>query len=185
MEFVSPRGGNVPLDGTDSADASLMRWLSDETLRRELRNTLVPEFVAGNDYDAIYFAGGHGTMFDFPNHEVLGTITRSIYEQGGIVGAVCHGPAGLVGVNLSNGLPLVAGKRVAAFSNEEEDAVGLSAAMPFLLESKLVSLGASHTKAAPFKPHVVVSERLVTGQNPASTHELARKMLALLLPGQV
>jgi putative intracellular protease/amidase len=105
---------------------------------------------------------------------------RAIYEQDGVVGAVCHGPAALVNLKLSDGSYLVDGKAVTAFSNEEEEAVGLHRVVPFLLESKLVERGARFKKATPWQPKVMVSERLVTGQNPASAKGTGEKVVELL-----
>jgi putative intracellular protease/amidase len=134
----------------------------------QIENTLSPDRINPADYAAIFFAGGHGTMWDFPDHAPLAKIASAIYEQGGIVSAVCHGPAALVNLKRSDGSYLIAGKNVAGFTNEEEKAVGLSEVVPFLLESTLIERGAIHTKAENFQPHVVVSDRLITGQNPAS-----------------
>jgi putative intracellular protease/amidase len=132
------------------------------------------------DYDAVLFAGGHGTMWDFPDDPDLAAVARDVYEQGGVVSAVCHGPAALVGVTLSDGQPLVAGKQVAAFTNSEEAAAGLNDVVPFLLQHRLEDLGAKHTAAPDFEAHVVSDERLVTGQNPASATGLAQAVLAAL-----
>lgn len=131
------------------------------------------------DYAAFFFAGGHGTMWDFPGSEAVATQIAEIYRKGGVVGAVCHGPAALVGVEV-DGRPLVAGKRVAAFTNDEEDAVQLTDAMPFLLESKLKELGAEFVPAPNFQTNVVVDGRLVTGQNPASAQKAAEAIVKLL-----
>jgi putative intracellular protease/amidase len=147
-----------------------------------VENTLTPAQVEPSHYDAIFFAGGHGTMWDFPDNERLARIAATIYEQGGIVGAVCHGPAGLVNIKLTDGSHLIAGKTVAGFTNEEEAAVGLSDVVPFLLVSKLSDRGAIHTKANNFQAHVVVSDRLVTGQNPASAKGVGVEMVKLMKP---
>jgi putative intracellular protease/amidase len=103
-----------------------------------------------------------------------------LYEAGGVVAAVCHGPAALVGITLSDGRPLVEGKEVAAFTNAEEEAAGLTESVPFLLQARLEELGAKHTAAADFQPHVVADGRLVTGQNPASATGVARAVVAAL-----
>ncbi|MEG3895126.1 MULTISPECIES: type 1 glutamine amidotransferase domain-containing protein [unclassified Microcoleus] len=116
-------------------------------------------------------------MWDFADNQELAGIAAAIYEAGGIVGAVCHGPAALVNIKLSGGEYLVANKTVAAFTNEEEAAVGLTDIVPFLLESKLIERGTNFTKVANFQAHVVVSERLVTGQNPASAASVGHKMV--------
>ncbi len=120
-------------------------------------------------------------MWDFPNAEGLLHVAATIYEQGDVVAAVCHGPAALVNLKLSNGQYLVAGKTVAVFSNEEEEAVGLTKVVPFLLESKLVERGARQEKAGLFQAKVAVSGRLVTGQNPASAEGVGQAIAELLL----
>jgi putative intracellular protease/amidase len=180
IEFVSPRGGKAPMIGIDLEDPINKAFLDDATNVAKVENTLIPAQVNPIRYDAIFYAGGHGTMWDFPNNEQLDRIAAAIYENGGVVGAVCHGPAGLVNIKLSDGAYLVDGKTVSSFTNEEEDAVGLSDVVPFLLESTLVERGAAHTKAPNFQPHVVVSDRLVTGQNPASATGVGERMTELL-----
>jgi putative intracellular protease/amidase len=132
---------------------------------------------------AIFYAGGHGTMWDFPDNAQLASIAASIYERGGVVAAVCHGPSGLVNIRLSDGKYLVDGKEVSGFTNEEEKAMGLTDIVPFLLEDKLKSRGAKYSKAAAFQKHVVVSDRLVTGQNPQSASGVGDGIAKLL--GQI
>ena len=146
----------------------------------QVKDTLSPQEIDSSEYSAVFYAGGHGVMWDLPNNQELAQITAAIYERNGIVGAVCHGPAGLVNVQLSDGTYLVAGKTLAAFTNEEEEAVELTDQMPFLLESKLIERGAQHTEAPNFQPHVMVSDRLVTGQNPASATKTAEAIVELL-----
>jgi putative intracellular protease/amidase len=180
VEFVSPRGGKAPMTGIDSEDPINKAFLEDATKVAKVENTLTPEHVDPARYDAIFYAGGHGTMWDFHNNVQLDQIAAAIYEAGGVVGAVCHGPAGLVNLKLSDGSYLVAGKTVSSFTNEEETAVGLSDVVPFLLEATLIKRGATHTKAPNFQPHVVVSDRLVTGQNPASATGVGEGMVKLL-----
>lgn len=180
VEFVSPKGGKAPMIGVDLQDSLNQAFLDDPEKVAKVENTLIPAEIELTRYDAIFYAGGHGTMWDFPNHEQLAQIAATIYERGGVVGAVCHGPAGLVNIKLSDGRDLVAGKRVASFTNEEEVAVGLENVVPFLLESTLIERGATHTKALNFQAHVEVSDRLVTGQNPASAAGVAEQMVNLL-----
>lgn len=179
VDFVSPKGGKAPMTGIDLEDALNKAFLEDAHKMAQVENTLNPSQVEASGYDAIFFAGGHGTMWDFPDNEALARIASTLYEQGKVVGAVCHGPAALVNLKV-NGEYLVAGKTVSAFTNEEEDAVELTEVVPFPLESKLIERGAKVTKAPNFQPHVVVSERLVTGQNPASAAGVAQKMVELL-----
>ena len=166
--------------GVDLQDPLNKAFLEDRAKVAKVEATLTPDAIEPTRYDAIFYAGGHGTMWDFPNDKQLAKIASAIYEQGGVVGAVCHGPAGLINIKLSDGTYLVAGKTVAAFTNEEEGAVGLSEVVPFLLESSLSERGAVHTKAANFQPHVMVSDRLVTGQNPASATGVGEKMVQLM-----
>ena len=180
LDLVSTRGGRVPLDGVDRSDAVSAAFLDDPEVARQLRESQASSSVDATRYCAMFFAGGHGTMWDFPEAEAFSDAARAIYEAGGVVGAVCHGPAGLVNVRLSNGRYLLAGKAVSAFTNEEERAVKLDAVVPFLLETRLVERGARFDRAANWQEKVVVSERLVTGQNPASASGVAKAMVALL-----
>lgn len=180
VEFVSPKGGKAPMIGIDLQDAVNKEFLDNSAKVAKVANTQSPDQIDPARYAAIFYAGGHGTMWDFSNNEPLDQVAAKIYEGGGVVGAVCHGPAGLVNIRLSDGSYLVAGKTVSSFTNEEEAAVGLSDTVPFLLESALVERGATHTKAPNFQTHVVVSDRLVTGQNPASATGVGEGMVKLL-----
>ena len=180
VAFVSPRGGQPPMDGLDPADSRLAAFLNDEAVMAQLAATLTPDALDAADYAAIFYAGGHGTMWDFAENQELARLAGEIYDQGGVVSAVCHGPAGLVNIRLADGAYLVADKAVAAFTNEEEAAVGLTDIVPFLLESTLQSRGARITKAPNFQEHTVVSERLVTGQNPASAKAVAEQVVQVL-----
>lgn len=180
VDFVSPRGGRVPLDGVDRKDAANATFLDDAAAMQQIETTRSPDQVDPARYAAIYFAGGHGTMWDLPDDVGLQRITAAIYEAGGVVAAVCHGPSGLVNVRLANGAHLVAGKRLAAFTDEEERAVELTAVVPFLLASTLVARGAIHETAPNFAAKVVVDGRLVTGQNPASARGVGEAIVAAL-----
>jgi len=182
VDFVSPTGEEAPIDpkSYNLDDPLNKKFVENETVMAQVKDTLSPKEIDSNQYSAIFFAGGHGVMWDLPNNKELSNITAAVYEKGGVVGAVCHGPAGLVNVKLSNGNYLVAGKEVAAFTNEEEEAVKLTEEMPFLLESKLIERGANHTEADNFQSHVVVSGNLVTGQNPASATKTAEEMVKIL-----
>ena len=145
VDLVSPQGGEPPRDGEDSEDTLNQTFLDE--MAAKLANTMTPNQVNPADYDAIFYAGGHGTMWDFPKNETLAGIAASIYEAGGIVGAVCHGPAALVNIKLSDGSYLVDGKVVNSFTNEEEKEAGLADEVPFLLEPKLVERGAEIGRA--------------------------------------
>ncbi|GGJ49590.1 type 1 glutamine amidotransferase domain-containing protein [Deinococcus roseus] len=180
IDFVSPKGGKPPFDGLKLDDPQQKSFLEHSEVAGKLENTLTTDQVQPGIYDAIFYVGGHGTMWDFADNAALARIAAEIYEKGGVVSAVCHGPAGLVNIRLSNGEFLVKGKNVAAFTNQEEAAVNLTNVVPFLLESKLVERGAKHIPAANFQSNVQVSERLVTGQNPASSAGVAEAVVKLL-----
>jgi putative intracellular protease/amidase len=180
VDLASPEGGEPPQDGADRSDPIQKAFLDDAEMSRKLTHTLRPQEVNPRDYAAIFYAGGHGTMWDFPDNAKLAGIARDIYESGGVVSAVCHGPAALVNITLSDGTYLVAGKEVSAFTNEEEAAVGLTRVVPFLLQSALEERGAKHVGGPNFQPQVVVADRLVTGQNPASAGPVAEQVVAVL-----
>jgi putative intracellular protease/amidase len=178
VDFVSPQGGLPPMDGFKAENSDHAQFVKDAGIK--LEQTLRPNQVDSSLYDAIVYVGGHGTMWDFPDDTVLAGIAASIYETGGIVGAVCHGPAGLVNIRLSSGEYLVNGKTLAAFTDSEEESQQLTDVVPFLLESKLRERGANVITAPNFQVNVQISERLVTGQNPASSTPMAEAMVQLL-----
>ncbi|BCP56110.1 dihydroxyacetone kinase [Kaistia sp. 32K] len=181
VEFASIEGGEPPIDGLDLEDTTNARYWNSDAFRSAIRNTLRLSDVDTKRYAAIFFAGGHGAMWDFPLSTAVNDVTRAIYEAGGIVAAVCHGPAALVNVTLSNGTHLVAGKNLSAFTDDEERAVKLDKVVPFLLASTLSARGAHHHPAADWTQKVVVDGRLVTGQNPQSATgvgEAVRDLLA-------
>ncbi|GAB4209104.1 MAG: type 1 glutamine amidotransferase domain-containing protein [Roseiflexaceae bacterium] len=180
VDFVSPQGGQPPVDGVDRSDPIQAAFLDNAEVLGRVSTSLRPEQANPTEYAAILFAGGHGVMWDFAENPPLSALTARIYEQGGAVAAVCHGPAALVNLRLSDGALLVAGKQVACFTDEEEAAVGLTEVVPFLLETTLRERGALITKAPNFQAHTAVSERLVTGQNPASATPVAEQLLAVL-----
>ena len=182
VDFMSPKGGKAPVDpsSVDRADAENAALLSDAATLAMLDKTLTPEDVKPESYDAVFFAGGMGTMWDFAQDERLGALAASIYESGKVVAAVCHGPAALLSARLRDGRPLVQGRAVAAFSNAEETAAGHDGKIPYHLQTALIERGALFESAALWQPKVVVSERLVTGQNPASAAGVADAVVTLL-----
>lgn len=180
VDFASIKGGQPPRDEVDSTDPIQVVFTQDETTRAGLYNTASVDVVDPDQYDAVYLVGGHGTMWDFPDSEGLQNLVASIYNAGGVVGAVCHGPAGLVNVTLANGIHLVNGRKVAAFTNDEEIAAGKDKVIPFFLADKLAEQGATHVFADVFEEKVEVADRLVTGQNPASAAGVAKEMEKLL-----
>ncbi|WP_431942725.1 type 1 glutamine amidotransferase domain-containing protein [Micromonospora marina] len=175
VDLASVAGGEPPVDGRDENDSTQ----NDFVATAGVTDTPKAADVDPDGYDVILFAGGHGTMWDFPDDPDLARIARSVYERGGVVAAVCHGPAALVNLTLSDGSRLVAGKRVAGFTNSEEAAVGLTDEVPFLLADKLGEAGAQHVPAPDFTEHVVVDGRLVTGQNPQSARAVADAVVKL------
>jgi len=180
VEFASIDGGEPPVDGLDLNDAVNARYWNDDDFRSAIRTTRRLADVKPERYAAIFFAGGHGAMWDFPETPAVNSVTRSIYEAGGAVAAVCHGPAALVNVTLSNGAHLVAGKNVAAFTDDEERAVKLDKVVPFLLATTLVARGAHHHPAPDWTARVAVDGRLITGQNPQSATGVGEALRDLL-----
>jgi putative intracellular protease/amidase len=182
VDFASVRGGAVPLDPSslDRKDPVNAAFQDDQQLMRRLTDTPASASVDVSRYAAIFFAGGFGAMWDLAEDDAFARAAARIYEAGGVVGAVCHGPAGLVNVRLSDGSYLVAGKALTAFTNDEERAMQTDRTVPFLLEDRLIERGARFEPAPLWQRQVVVSERLVTGQNPASAAGVAERMAALL-----
>lgn len=180
--FASPNGGPTPMDPSseDRDDPENRAFLDNAEDQSALGATQSPSQIDPSEYGAIYFAGGHGTMWDFPNATALQKLALQIHDQGGIIGAVCHGPAALVNLKGANGEYLVKDRNVCCFTNEEERIVKKTDVIPFLLADKLEAQGAEHVFADPFQPCVEVSGRLVTGQNPASADGVAEEMIRLL-----
>lgn len=180
VDFMSPMGGITYAEPEEKLKEVNKAFLANPENVAGLRNTLAPSDVDPKDYKAIYFVGGK-TMWDFPNSKGLAKITAEIYEANGIVGAVCHGPAALVNVKLSNGSSLIKGKRVSSFTDMEEKLFSKTGKfLPFMLQEKLTSLGANFQEAPAMLDQVVVDQRLVTGQNPSSTYSVAEEMVKQL-----
>lgn len=177
IDFVSPQGGKAPVDAFDLTDSINKKFWNNTTYLNKIEHTKTPSEVNPEDYIAIHYAGGHGAMWDFADNTEIAEIAKQIYENNGVVSAVCHGPAGLVNIKLSNGSYLVDGKKVNAFTNEEEVKVKLENVVPFLLEDQLIAHGAIFEKSVPFTNHVVSDQRLVTGQNPQSAHSVGKATL--------
>lgn len=180
FDLASPVGGEPPMDGVKREDPLNAAFLDAPEMMARVRETIPLDQVNLDDYVGVLFVGGHGTMWDFPGNPSVARVAAGIFEAGGVVAAVCHGPSALVDVRLSDGSYLVAGKEVATFTNEEEEAVGLSAVVPFLLESRLAEQGAIIKKAPKFQAMVAVADRLVTGQNPASAKGVGEAMAQAL-----
>ncbi|HEX6077278.1 MAG TPA: DJ-1/PfpI family protein [Micromonosporaceae bacterium] len=174
VDLVSVQGGKPPLEAVNKQDPVQRAFLDNPRMSKLLADTPRPADVNPGHYAVVFVAGGHGAAWDLPNDKGLAELIREVYEWNGVISAVCHGPAGLLNVTLSDGSHLVAGKRVAAFTNDEERAVGMTDIVPFLLADALVERGARYDAAPSFIPHVVVDGRLVTGQNPASATDVAK-----------
>lgn len=177
VTVASLRGGAAPID-----PRSLPESAGDAVALaiKQLEATARLSDVDTSQFDAIFLPGGHGTMYDLPASEHLGRILASFYESDRVIAAVCHGPAGLLGATLADGTPLVKGKRVTGFTNEEERAAGFDTLMPFLLEDRLRELGAVYVGAPMWSDHVEQDGRLITGQNPQSSASAAKAVIEAL-----
>ncbi|CAM3980984.1 type 1 glutamine amidotransferase domain-containing protein [Paracidovorax anthurii] len=179
-DIASPRGGMPPFDGFDLKDEG-NRWFWVQPEQRDrLANSIPLSRVDASRYAAVMLVGGHGPMWDFVKNGQLHAIVRTVYERGGVVGAVCHGPAGLLDLKLSDGRSLIAGRRLTAFTNEEEVSRQYDKLVPFELESALKVGNAVFEEAGVFQSRVVVDGRLITGQNPASAKPFGEAVVALL-----
>lgn len=178
VSVASIQGGKAPIDprSNPSAEQEIV-WA--EAIKA-LDNTVPIASIEATNFDAVVIPGGHGTMFDLPNSENLHNALRDFAEQDKVIAAMCQGPAGLVGVTLEDGTPLVAGKKVTSFTNEEESAAGFTKKMPFLLESRLRDLGAEFIEQANWSDHVQIDGKLITGQNPQSSKSTALAVIDAL-----
>ena len=184
ITFASPKGGPAPVD-PGSVTASAEDAVSTDFLASNAAKALTETSVGLADidpaaFDAVFFAGGFGVMWDFPDDANVQRIASSIYEAGGVVSAVCHGPVALVNVKTSDGAYLVAGKQVTAFTNDEEDKVEMRQVVPYTCQDKLSERGATFKDGGVFAENVVVDGRVITGQNPPSATATAKAVLATL-----
>ncbi|MDF0732997.1 type 1 glutamine amidotransferase domain-containing protein [Pseudomonas entomophila] len=183
VDYVSPTGGYVPIDphSLQMAPELDWQWYADKAFMNRLGTTLAPGQVHADDYCVIYYAGGHGVLWDFPDAPALQTLARRIYEAGGVIAAVCHGVVGLLNIKLSDNSLLLRDRQVTGFSNTEEKLAELDKVVPYLTENELVARGGKYSKHDdPWAPFVVCDDRLITGQNPASSALLAKKVLEQL-----
>lgn len=184
VTLASPKGGAAPIDPKSNAaenqTASTRRFEADQKAKAALASTVTLSSINPNEYDAIFFAGGHGTMEDFPTSANVRHMVEHFYVAGKPVSSVCHGPACLVAAKKSNGEALVKNLRFTCFTNEEETLVGLDKLVPFMLESRLSELGGKASTEAAFSANVVVDKNLITGQNPASAIPVAEAVIFYL-----
>lgn len=176
VDLASIAGGRPPVEGVELDDLQQAAFLKVP----ELDNTTPLAEVDPSDYEAVLYVGGHGSMWDFPGNPDVVRVGEAVYGAGGVLGAVCHGPAGLLDLREPDGTFVLEGRRVTSFTNAEEAEISLDVVVPFLLQTALESRGASHCDSGIFQPTVVVDGRVVTGQNPPSAEGVARQMVALL-----
>lgn len=188
--FASPKGGAAPLDERSLSwlymDKAASEHLQSAAFRARLQNTLPITDIDPSRFSAIYFTGGHGVMWDFPNNPDLRRVAETIYNQGGIVSAVCHGVVGLLDLKDAQGQLIIKGRNITGFSDREELFSGMQSQVPFFLEDRLVSQGARYRKGwLPFTSFAVTDGRLVTGQNPQSPKAVAEAVVAVLSAGNI
>ena len=177
-DIASIKGGKAPLYGTDiDGDSVNDTILKNEEFQNRINNTIPVSQINIDDYSAIYYPGGFGLLSDLVNNEDFARISARHYEGGGILSAVCHGPAGLLPITLSNGEKLLANKSVTGFTREEEIDFGTINDIPFLLEESLARNAARYSKVQPWGVFVVEDDRVITGQNPSSASAVAQAVV--------
>jgi len=173
-EIASINGGKAPLYGTDiEGDSVNDTLLANEEFQNKINNTIPVSQLNIEDYAAVFYPGGFGLLSDLANNQDFARLSAKHYESGGIIAAVCHGPAGLLPITLSNGDKLLANKSVTGFTREEEIDFGTLNDVPFLLEESLARTAGRYSKVQPWNVFVVEDQRVITGQNPASAHGVA------------
>ncbi len=182
VDIASPKGGQVEADKYDPSKTYNAKVLVDEAVMAKLNNTLATNSIDAKAYDAVFVVGGKGAMFDLPNDTALQNIIAQIYQQQGSIAAVCHGPAALVNVKLNDGSYLVANKAINSFTNQEENLFGQKWIndFDFMLEDKLIERGAHFQASEIMLSHVAIDGRLITGQNPTSTVDVATALVESL-----
>lgn len=182
--IASPKGGQVPLDPKSEsiivATWATKRFLKDGEAMNFLSESILLGEVNADDFDVVFLPGGYGAMWDIAGNKTVKQLLEDFNSENKPVGSVCHGVVGLLSLQDSNGRLLIEGKQLTSFSNSEEESAGLSGIMPFLLETRLLSLGALYSKAANYVSHVMVDGNIITGQNPASSENVAKKMIAFV-----
>jgi putative intracellular protease/amidase len=183
LTLASPKGGQPPIDPVsdlpENQTPAMARFKHDALAQKALSQTVKLADVLAEDYDSIFYPGGHGPMWDLAESPVSIALIESFYNSGKPVALVCHSPGVLRHVTYK-GEPLVKGKRVTGFTNEEEEEVQLTKVVPFLVEDELKRLGAVFEKAPKWQPFSIVDGRLVTGQNPASSTSAAHALLGVV-----
>ena len=184
ITLASPKGGQPPIDpkseAPDAQTEATKRFNSDKDLQQLLATTTKLADVRADSFDAVFYPGGHGPLWDLYETPESVKIIGQFWRSGKPVAAVCHAPAVLLNVKDENGEPLIKGKKVTGFTNTEEEAVGLTEVVPYLLEDELKNRGGHFSRGSDWASYVVKDGKLITGQNPASSEEAAKELLAML-----
>ncbi|TDS11759.1 type 1 glutamine amidotransferase domain-containing protein [Sphingobacterium paludis] len=184
ISITSPKGGQPPIDPKSALPEfqteATKRFDDDKVLQEKLANTSRLSTENQEDYDAVFYPGGHGPLWDLTNDQASIKLIEAFWKNGKPIAAVCHAPGVLRFVKDSAGNALVQGKNVTGFSNTEEAAVELTDIVPYLVEDELKNLGARYSKGEDWGSYVLVDGKLITGQNPASSEETAKKLMELL-----
>ena len=180
VTFASPSGGKLTADNYDPSKPYNEKFLADEDAVKALEASRPLSDISSEDFDAVYVVGGKGPMFDLAANQEVKRIIREVYENDGVIGAVCHGPVALLDVKLTDGSQLLGGKRISAFTNEEESVFTKEWTMPFMLEDKLIEQGAVFRQDGLMLNQVSIDGRVITGQNPFSTADAARAVVNAL-----
>ncbi|MFD2904950.1 type 1 glutamine amidotransferase domain-containing protein [Sphingobacterium anhuiense] len=184
VTIASPKGGQPPIDPKSALPEfqteATKRFDEDKELKIKLANSIPLKEISEQDYDAIFYPGGHGPLWDLTNDKTSIALIEAFWRNNKPVAAVCHAPGVLRFVKDTNGSSLVRGKKVTGFSNSEEEAVQLTNVVPFLVEDELVKLGGIYSKGEDWNSYVLKDGNLITGQNPGSSEETAKELLALL-----
>jgi len=183
VTVASPKGGQPPVDpksdDPSNQTPAQTRFKADSLAKAVFANTVRLDSVKSDDFDAVFYPGGHGPLWDLAEDPVSIKLIESFYNSGKPVAAVCHAPAALHRVQFQ-GQPIVKGKRVTGFTNTEEEAVQLTKVVPFLVEDELKRLGGLYEKAGDWQSFAIIDGKLITGQNPASSEETAKALLSVL-----
>ncbi|MDJ0366684.1 type 1 glutamine amidotransferase domain-containing protein [Hymenobacter sp. H14-R3] len=184
LTLASPKGGQPPLDPASDVPsaqtAATERFKKDPAAQQALAHTVTLDTIKAADFDAVFYPGGHGPLWDLAEDKQSISLLETAYAAGKPVAVVCHAPGVLRHVKAPNGDPLVKGKPVTGFTNTEEEAVQLTNVVPFLVEDMLKENGGTYSKGADWQPYVVTAGNLITGQNPASSEPAAQEMLKQL-----
>ncbi|MFI5187792.1 MAG: type 1 glutamine amidotransferase domain-containing protein [Chitinophagales bacterium] len=184
VTLASPNGGLVPLDPKSQsiilATFGTKRFLKDEEAMSFLSHSMPLNDVRADDFDVVFVPGGYGLMWDLADNKIVSQLMNVFISKNKLIGAVCQGVACLLSLKNNDGEFLITGKQVTSFSNREEESSGLATVIPFLLETKLLSLGALYSKEENFVSHVVTDGNIVTGQNAASSKGVAQKIATLI-----